>query len=121
MPGVFDQQTMVRLADGSLMTVHAAGNAVIVSTDRGQTWSEPRPIHDRTAPNRATRGPLIRTRDGALLLLYQRMSGVKERWSEAERDWTPQFSSELWIWTRYGSPPPLCVGLREEELVRGLR
>jgi hypothetical protein len=24
----------------------------------------------------------------------------------------------LWIWTRYGSSPPLCLGLREEDLTR---
>jgi hypothetical protein len=25
---------------------------------------------------------------------------------------------ELWIWTRYGSSPPVCVRLREEDLAR---
>jgi sialidase-1 len=25
---------------------------------------------------------------------------------------------KLWIWTRYGSRPPVCVGLREDDLAK---
>jgi hypothetical protein len=28
---------------------------------------------------------------------------------------------ELWIWTRYGSMPPLCVSLKEQDVVDRLR
>ena len=97
LPGVFDQQTIVTLTDGRLMTVHPQGNALVTSSDAGQSWSEPRPIRTETAPVVPTRGPLIRTRSGALILLFQNMAGLNERWDEAKRDWTPVFRSDLWV------------------------
>ena len=97
LPEVFDQQTMVRLGDGRLMTVHARGNAILVSADNGATWSDPRPIRNAAIPTTPTRGPLIRTRSGALILLFQNMTGLKERWDGKSRDWTSAFRSDLWV------------------------
>lgn len=97
LPGTFDQQTVVVLDDGRLMTVHPKGNATVVSSDAGRTWSEPRPIRSETAPVVPTRGPLIRTREGVLILLFQVFAGLESRWDEAKRDWTPAFRSDLWV------------------------
>ena len=97
LPGTFDQQTVVVLGDGRLMTIHPKGNATVVSTDAGRTWSEPRPIRSEAAPVVPTRGPLIRTRDGVLILLFQVMAGLEARWDEAKRDWAPTFRSDLWV------------------------
>lgn len=55
LPGTFDQQTVVVLADGRLMTVHPKGNAIVYSSDAGRTWSEPRPIRTATSPVLPTR------------------------------------------------------------------
>ncbi|MBI4621737.1 MAG: exo-alpha-sialidase [Verrucomicrobia bacterium] len=97
LPGTFDQQTVVVLADGRLMTVPPKGNATVVSSDAGRTWSEPRPIRPETAPVVPTRGPLIRTRSGVLILLFQHITGEEARWDEVKRDWTPAFRSDLWV------------------------
>jgi sialidase-1 len=97
LPEVFDQQTMVRLGDGRLMTVQAGGNATLTSADDGRTWSEPRPIRSETVPVKPTRGPLIRTQSGTLILLFQDMAGQKERWDAKSRDWTSAFRSDLWV------------------------
>lgn len=97
LPGTFDQQTVVVLADGRLLTVHPKGNAMVVSSDAGRTWSEPRPIRTETAPVVPTRGPLIRTREGMLILMFQVMTGLEGRWNEAKRDWNPAFRSDLWV------------------------
>jgi len=93
----FDQQTVVRLRDGRLMTVHEEGNATFLSTDNGQTWSAPIPMRESPDPVLPTRGPLILTRGDTLVMMFQCMSGMSERWDENTRDWTDAFHSDLWV------------------------
>jgi hypothetical protein len=58
----------VRLGDGSLLALD--GNATFISTDEGQTWSEPRPIYAGEGPGIPATGPLVRTGKGVLILVY---------------------------------------------------
>ncbi len=97
LPGVFDQQSMVVFPDGRLMTVHPDGNAIVESTDAGRSWSKPRPIRTEPAPVVPTRGPLIRTRSGVLILLFRTPTGIDDRWDETRRDWKPTYRSDLWV------------------------
>ena len=97
MPGVFDQQTVVTLGDNRLMTVLPQGNAIVTSSDQGRTWSEPQPIRTAAEPVLPTRGPLIRTRNGTLILIFQKLAAAAARWDEARRDWTPEFRNDLWV------------------------
>ena len=95
LPETFDQQTMVVLGDGRLMTVPPQGNATIVSRDEGKTWSEPRPMRTSRKPVLPTRGPLIRTRSGVLILLFQ--TGNSWLWNNAKRGWILPERSNLWV------------------------
>jgi len=97
LPGVFDQQTVVTLGDGRLMTIDPKGNATLTSTDGGRTWSEPRVIRAESSPVVPKRGPLIRTRAGTLIFLFQDMAGLDLRWDEVQGDWRSGFRSDLWV------------------------
>lgn len=97
-PGVFDQQTVVKLADGRLITVPPEGNATIISADNGQTWSKPRPMLPANSAMVPTRGPLILTKSGVLVFIFQTISGLNTRWDEAKRDWAPSFHNDKNLW-----------------------
>ena len=97
LPCVFDEQRLVQLDDGRLLTVTDSGNATTVSSDAGRTWSFPRVMRARATPVLPTRGPLVRTANGVLLLMFQEHAGVDERWNEKDRDWTPAYRSDLWV------------------------
>ena len=98
LPGVFDQQTVVVLPDGRFISVPPEGNATIVSTDNGQTWSKPRPIRPANSPVVPTRGPLILTKSGVLVLPFETIGGLETRWDEAKRDWAPAFHKGQNLW-----------------------
>jgi len=72
---------IVELSNGCLLTV--VDGATIISEDDGQTWSAPRPILDEEVPGRPTTGPLIRTRDGVLILIYSDMETYQWNWDNA--------------------------------------
>jgi len=99
LPAVFDEQTVVTLGDGRLMSVPPEGNATIVSSDQGRTWSAPRTLRiTGTPPVTPTRGPLIRTRSGVLIIIFHTVDGTDTRWDEAQRDWTPAFHNQNNLW-----------------------
>ena len=82
LPAVFDQQTVVVLEDGRLMTILPEGNSPATSSDRGHTWPAPRAL--RTAPDliRPPRGPFLRTQSETLILLFQKLAELKNRWDQ---------------------------------------
>ena len=66
LPGVTGP--FVERGDGSLMIVGSEGARI--SADHGKTWSEPRLLYAGPGPGIPTSGPLLRTRAGAIVLLY---------------------------------------------------
>jgi hypothetical protein len=86
-PGPF-----VELSDGSLLTVE--GNATLVSTDDGQTWSEPRPIYKGEGPGIPAVGPMLKTRNGVIVLVYMDLVDYKFKWDQA----TDNLDADLDVW-----------------------
>ena len=92
----------VELGDGRLMTVE--NGTTIVSEDDGSTWSEPRPIYEGEGPGRpttmgfgsTTAGPLLRTRDGALILIYRDMDSYEWNWDDATASTTGPCVLDIW-------------------------
>ncbi len=84
-----------RLGDGSLLVVDA--NATRVSDDDGKTWSDPRPIYDGPKPGIPSKSSvLVRTREGALILVYMDMSTYKWGWDSSRRDAVDDTRLDVW-------------------------
>jgi sialidase-1 len=73
--------SIVKLSDGSLMVVQ--DNATRTSTDKGITWSEPRLMGDGEKPGIPRMGPLVRTADGVIVLVYQDVSTYHWDWDDS--------------------------------------
>ena len=85
----------VELSDGSIMA--ARGNSTIVSEDNGKTWSEPTPIYEGPPPGVPASGQIIKTRDGAIVLIYHDPSTSKRtRWEASVKDWPGEMRDDLW-------------------------
>ncbi|MBI85891.1 MAG: hypothetical protein CMJ81_22065 [Planctomycetaceae bacterium] len=74
--------SIVKLSDGSLLVV--GDNATRTSTDKGTTWSEPRLMTGGDKPGIPRMGPLVRTRDGVIVLVYQDMSTYHWEWDDSQ-------------------------------------
>jgi len=72
----------VELKDGSLMIVR--GNATRTSKDNGKTWSEPRPIYEGGKPGIPRMGPILRTADGVIVLVYSDVSTYHWEWDDTK-------------------------------------
>lgn len=72
----------VRLADGRLLVVE--GNATRTSADEGLTWSAPRPMYEGDGPGIPQKGPMLKARDGAIVLVYLDSSTFHWEW-DAEK------------------------------------
>ena len=91
--------SIVTLADGTLLTV--AGNATLLSRDRGATWGEPRAIRP-DLPADAPYAPgvpggtamLVRTRDNALVLVWR--DKRIDDWDKASGEMGPNASGDVW-------------------------
>ena len=80
--------------DGSLITVDSAG--VRFSTDQGKTWSEPQPLYSGPGPGIPTSGPLLRTRGGALVLLYIDASTFFWNWDDNTGQPAANVRGDVW-------------------------
>jgi hypothetical protein len=86
---------LVELNDGSLLTID--GNATRTTKDEGKTWSEPRKIHEGVRPGTPGWGCLLlKTRSGALVLLYLDMSAPKWGWDKAQGKAPPEARLDVW-------------------------
>lgn len=74
-------RNFVKLSDGSILTIRANGS--VISRDGGKTWSEPRPMVVGDGPGQPSGGLLIRTQDGALVVVYGDSKTTKWKWDEA--------------------------------------
>jgi hypothetical protein len=74
-------RSFVKLADGTLLTVGA--NATRISRDGGKSWSDPRPMATDDGPGQPSGGLPIRTRDGALVVVYGDAKTTKWKWDES--------------------------------------
>lgn len=84
-----------RLGDGGLLVVDA--NATRVSHDDGKTWSDPRPIHDGPKPGIPGKSSvLVRTREGALVLVYMDQSTYKWGWDASRHDAVDDTQLDVW-------------------------
>ena len=101
------QGQIVQLGDGSLMTVEG-GNPIFdkekrfgtirISKDDGRTWSEPQTIYDGPEPGiPSDAGVLVRTRNGALVLVYMDLSTYKWGWDNAKGE--PHDDVRLDVWS----------------------
>lgn len=75
--------SFVRLADGSLMVVEAS--ATRTSQDDGETWSDPSPIvYEGQEPGIPSKGPMLRTPDGVLVMVYQDLGSYHWEWDDSQ-------------------------------------
>lgn len=85
----------VEMPDGSLALIDSEG--LRCSHDDGATWSEPRPICPGVNLGHVGHvGQFLRTRDGALVLLFLKFDGYKFAWNDAEGKPTDDTRLELW-------------------------
>ncbi len=79
---------VVELSDGRLLK--AEGTVFRTSSDDGKTWSPRRTIYDGPAPgipsSDEASGQLLRTRSGALVMVYMDMSTQKWKWDGARNE-----------------------------------
>ena len=68
------------MPDGGLMTVDAKG--LKTSKDDGKTWSEPQPVCQGIPPAEPASYYLMRTKSGALVVVYLNYSNVKLEWDD---------------------------------------
>ena len=79
-------RNFARLSDGMLLTVQA--NATRISRDGGKSWSEPRPMVADEGPGLPSGGLTIRTRDGAIVVVYGDAKTMKWKWDESRGEAT---------------------------------
>ncbi len=84
----------VALPDGSLATVDDKGFRI--STDDGQTWSEPTFVCDGINPREPASYYLLRTQKGTLVLVYLNFTTYRFSW-DAERK-EPKEDCRLEVW-----------------------
>ena len=84
----------VELKDGSLMIVR--GNATGTSKDNGKTWSEPRPIYEGGKPGIPQQGTMLKTREGAIVLVYMDESTFYWEWDDSRGE--PNGEPRLDVW-----------------------
>jgi hypothetical protein len=87
----------VELGDGSLAT--ADNDGLRVSKDEGRTWSEARPIPSGAKPSHVGQVmQMVRTRKGAIVIVYLDMDTYKWQWDDAKRAPKEPGSCRLELW-----------------------
>jgi len=95
MSAVSGMGPFAKLSDGSLMIVRR--NAMRISKDDGQTWSEPRTIYEGDKPGIPGRGQVLKTHDGVIVLVYADSSTSRWEWDESKGE--PKQEPRRDIWT----------------------
>ena len=87
---------LVELRDGSLMTLY--GDSTATTNDDGKTWTPREKIYDGPGPGTPFgHGPLLKTRSGAIVLIYLDLSTLKGGWDPVKIEATPDSRSDLWV------------------------
>ena len=84
----------VELKDGSLMIVR--GNATATSKDNGKTWSELRPIYEGDKPGIPQQGTMLKTREGAIVLVYMDQSTFYWEWDDSTGEPNGEPRMDVW-------------------------
>ncbi len=84
----------VELSGGGLMIVEPTGART--SDDDGKTWSEPRPVTVGLKSGMAEGGMLLRTRDGAIILMYVDRSNFYWVWDDATGKPADNVRGDVW-------------------------
>jgi len=84
----------VVLQDGSLATVDSKGFRV--SKDDGKTWSDPTPVCEGVSDEEPASHYLLRTRNGALVMVYLNFVGRHFEWDEQRKE--PKEDCRLEVW-----------------------
>ena len=91
----------VETSDGRLLIVEH--NQVLTSDDDGATWTPQGTLYEGESPgipdggaSPVNRNPLIRTRSGALVLVYLDKSSRVWGWDDQSHDATPETRNEVW-------------------------
>ncbi|MGC9319973.1 MAG: sialidase family protein, partial [Armatimonadota bacterium] len=82
----------VALSDGSLLTIGA--NEALVSGDDGATWEKRATMYEGEGPGIPRGGPMVRTADGTLVLVYMDLEDYVFDWDPA----TGELNADLDVW-----------------------
>jgi sialidase-1 len=84
----------VHLSDGSLLCLQ--GNTASVTADGGKTWSDPKPIYDGPKPGVPGNSVAVRTRSGAIVVVFTDQSTFKWSWDDARRAPADDVNLDVW-------------------------
>ena len=93
------QLQCVELSDGSVLTVQsgARGATTLVSQDDGRTWSDPRPfVYEGPPPGIPGVGPLVRTRDGVIIMVYADQRTYNFSWDSTRGEPREDNRRDIW-------------------------
>jgi Neuraminidase (sialidase) len=84
----------VHLSDGKILCLQ--GNTASVTTDVGKTWSGPRPIYDGPKPGIPGNSVAVRTRAGAIVVVFADQSTYQWSWDDATRAPADDVNLDVW-------------------------
>ena len=87
----------IELRRGRLLSI--GDNAATVSKDDGKTWSEPRAIYKGPKPGIPSRGVVLRTCDGAIVLVYMDFATQKNIRLNSQWDVEPPKGGRRAVWS----------------------
>lgn len=97
--GDWQVMALVELRDGSLMTIlpNGATASTVTTHDDGKTWSPPRKIYDGPGPGIPSNAcALLKTRSGALVMVYMDISTMKFSWDRAKIELAKDARLDVW-------------------------
>jgi hypothetical protein len=94
-PAAIDRtRPLLAQADGSLMVLDPRG--LCTSRDEGKTWSAPLPVCKDLHPTEPASSGLVRTKSGALVVVYLNATGYKFTWDDKLGEPKDDCRLELW-------------------------
>jgi hypothetical protein len=84
----------VHLSDGRILCLQ--GNTTSLTADGGQTWSTPKPIYDGPKPGVPGNSVAVRTKAGAIVVVFADQSTYKWGWDEAQRAPAADVNLDVW-------------------------
>lgn len=91
----FDNQgPFVHLSDGGIIALQ--GNTTSVTADGGKTWSEPKPIYSGPPPGVPSNSVAVRTKAGAIVIVFADSSTYKWKWDNDQRAPAGDVNYDVW-------------------------
>ncbi len=84
----------VHLADGRILCLQ--GNTTSVTADGGKTWSEPKPIYDGPPPGVPGNSVAVRTKAGAIVVVFADRSTFQWSWDNARQAPADDVNLDVW-------------------------